>query len=56
MFDTAKVHTAPGEAPMLDIDVLLMDEDSQRDDALRAQLSTQEAAQWTRRCVRRHLI
>ncbi len=56
MFDIAKNQIAPGEAPILDIDVLLMDEDSQRDDVLRAQLSPQEAAQWTRHCVRRHLI
>ncbi len=56
MFDIAKARITAGDAPILDIEVLLMDEDSLSGEAVRAQLSPQEAAQWTRCCVRRHLI
>jgi len=56
MIDIAKAQGPAGEAPILDIEVLMMDEDCRSDDILRAQLSHQDAAQWTRDCVRRHLI
>jgi len=56
MFDIAKAQTVAGETPILDIEVLLMDEGRQWGEDLRAELSPQEAAQWTRCCVRRHLI
>jgi len=42
--------------PILDIDVMTIDEDASTTEALRAELSLQEASEWTRHCVQRHLI